>query len=68
MKKTLNSIEHCEMKLLFFLLQDQKIRKDHIQIEVDDNKRRTGYAFVKFDSNEDYEMAFRSNDCKAINS
>lgn len=42
------------------------IPKHHIQIEIDENNRRTGYAFVEFANSEEYEMAFKS-DFKAIN-
>ncbi|XP_031625949.1 uncharacterized protein LOC116342460 [Contarinia nasturtii] len=43
-----------------------KIPKNHIQIEVDENNRRTGYAFIEFDTSEEYEMAFKT-DFKPIN-
>ncbi|XP_055294776.1 G-rich sequence factor 1-like [Sitodiplosis mosellana] len=43
-----------------------KIPKHHIQIEIDENNRRTGYAFVEFECVEDYDAAFKT-DFKAIN-
>lgn len=43
-----------------------KIPKNQIQIEIDENNRRTGYAFVAFDEDEDYDAALKS-DFKAIN-
>lgn len=43
-----------------------KIPKNHIQIEVDENNRRTGYGFVEFDTAEQYESAFKT-DFRPIN-
>lgn len=37
-----------------------------IQIEQDENQRRTGFAFVKFENETDYENAFKL-DFKSIN-
>lgn len=36
-----------------------RIPINNIQIEVDENKRRTGYAFVEFETIEDYDAAFK---------
>lgn len=51
---------------LRFSISAITIPKHHIQIEIDENNRRTGYAFVEFGNSEEYEAAFNS-DFKAIN-
>lgn len=42
------------------------MQKNHIQIEVDENNRRTGYAYVEFETVEDYNAALET-DFKHIN-
>lgn len=49
-----------------FPSKDIKLQKNHIQIEVDENNRRTGYAYVEFETTEDYNAAF-ATDFKHIN-
>lgn len=34
---------------------------DGIRIELDENRRRTGYAYVEFQTVDDYEKALRTN-------
>lgn len=51
---------------IFWLFIDLKVPKNRIQIEVDENNRRTGYAYVEFQTIEDYNAAFES-DFKHIN-
>lgn len=50
----------------FFLISAINIEKNQIQIEIDENNRRTGYAFVEFQTAEEYAAAFKT-DFKAIN-
>lgn len=42
------------------------MQKNRIQIEVDENNRRTGYAYVEFETIEDYNAALET-DFKHIN-
>lgn len=48
------------------LFADLKVSKNRIQIEVDENNRRTGYAYVEFENIDDYNAAFET-DFKHIN-
>lgn len=62
----LKEINNFPNKLFALLNIEIKIQKNRIKIEVDENQRRTGYAFVEFDSDTDYETAFKA-DVKASN-
>lgn len=52
--------------MIYSVRLDIKIPKEQIQIEVDENNRRTGYAFVEFNTTDEYDAAFKT-DFSAIN-
>lgn len=68
--KGFKRLHFCKFNLNIWFLHsystDIKVQKNHIQIEVDENNRRTGYAYVEFESIEDYNAALET-DFKHIN-